>query len=268
DCFEGAEMRARQSGYSVMMTATHYDPDLEIDAVHRLIDHQLDGIILTVANARASSVLKMLKRHGMSYVLAYNESAVHPCAAVDNHAAASDMIRHLAKLGHRHIAFVSGPLNLSDRAKSRLAGARHSAVELGLKRVQHVIMPSHTGSDTETVRDLLQSATRPSALFCSNDLLATAVIASIKELGGSVPDDISVAGFDGIRYGAFMSPSLATIEAPGYEIGKAACHLLLQQIEQRSTGSQQLPHRLIVGASVAAVTPGPKRNSHAHRPDQ
>lgn len=268
DCFEGAEMRARQSGYSVMMTATHYDPELEIDAVHRLIDHQLDGIILTVANARASSVLKMLKRHGMSYVLAYNESSVHPCAAVDNHAAASDMIRHLAKLGHRHIAFVSGPLNLSDRAKSRLAGARHSATELGLKRVQHVVMPSHTGSDTDTVRDLLQSATRPSALFCSNDLLATAVIASIKELGGSVPDDISVAGFDGIRYGAFMSPSLATIEAPGYEIGKAACHLLLQQIEQRSTGSQQLPHRLIAGASVAAVTPRPKRNSHAHRPDQ
>src|SRR5690606_16990924 len=60
DCFEGAEMRARQSGYSMMMTATHYDPALETDAVQRLADHQLDGVILTVADPRRSAVLKIL----------------------------------------------------------------------------------------------------------------------------------------------------------------------------------------------------------------
>lgn len=253
DCFEGAEMRARQSGYSVMMTVTHYDPELEADAAQRLIDHQLEGLILTVADARSSSVLKMLKARGMSYVLAYNESASHPCAAVDNRAAAADMVDHLSELGHRRIAFVSGPLNLSDRAKSRLAGARKRALELNLDPVQHYIMPSHTRSDTAAVRRILQFDPPPSALFCSNDLLATAVIASIKELGHAVPGDISVVGFDGIRYGAFMSPSLATIEAPGYEIGKVACHLLLDQIEQNALRSQQVAHRLIAGDSAAAL---------------
>lgn len=255
DCFEGAEMRARQSGYSMMMTATHYDPELETDAVQRLVDHQLDGVILTVADCRSSAVLKTLKRHRMNYVLAYNESALHPCAAVDNRAAACDMVEHLAKLGHTHIAFVSGPLNLSDRAKSRLSGARERAKALKLKRVQHFLMPSHTASDTATIRCILESDARPTALFCSNDLLATAVIASIKELGFSVPEDISVAGFDGIRYGAYMSPSLTTIEAPGYEIGKAACHLLLEQIAQGGTRSLQLAHTLIPGASAAALVP-------------
>ena len=255
DCFEGAEMRARQSGYSVMMTATHYDPALEAEAVLRLIDHQLDGVILTVADARNSSVLKTLKKRGMSYVLAYNESTTHPCAAVDNHAAASDMVGHLAELGHKQVGFISGPLGLSDRAKSRLAGARHRAHELGLKPVVHYVMPSHTKSDTATVARLLAAEERPSALFCSNDLLAIAVIASLKELGHVVPGDVSVAGFDGIRYGAFMSPSLATIEAPGYEIGKVACHLLLDQIERNSVHSQQVPHRLIPGASAAGIDP-------------
>ncbi len=263
DCFEGAEMRARQSGYSVMMTVTHYDPALEADAVERLIDHQLEGVILTVADARRSSVLKTLKARRMNYVLAYNESARHPCAAVDNRAAAADMVDHLFHLGHGRIAFVSGPLDLSDRAKSRLAGARQRALELGMGQVRHYIMPSHTRSDTATVQRILQAAKPPSALFCSNDLLATAVIASIKELGASVPGDISVVGFDGIRYGAFMSPSLATMEAPGYEIGKVACHLLLEQIEQGSMRSQQVAHRLIAGASAAAITP--PGESHAHR---
>lgn len=263
DCFEGAEQRARQSGYSIMMTATHYEPTLETTAVHRLIDHQLDGVILTVADARRSAILKTLKTRGMNYVLAYNESADHPCAAVDNYAAASDMVAHMAALGHLHIAFLSGPLSFSDRAKSRLAGARHCARTLKLKRVEHYVMLSHTGSDRATIRQILQAPDRPSALFCSNDLLATSVIAIIKELGGSVPGDVSVAGFDGIRYGAFMSPSLTTVEAPGYQIGKAACHLLLEQIEQHVVRSEQLPYRLIDGGSVAAIHSLPSKENHA-----
>lgn len=256
DCFEGAETRARESGYSVMMTVTHYDPALEAAAVHRLIDHQLDGVILTVADPRRSTVLKTLKTRGMSYVLAYNESSAHPCSAVDNYTAAADMITHLAQLGHHHIAFVSGPLGLSDRAKSRLSGSRDRARALGLEPVKHYVMPSHTRSDTAAVRRLLGGASRPSALFCSNDLLATAVIVSLRELGHAVPEDVSVAGFDGIRYGAVMSPGLTTIEAPGYEIGKTACHLLLEQIEQQAPRSQQVPHRLIAGASAAPHVPG------------
>jgi len=217
-----------------------------------------------------------LAARGIRYVLAYNESPVHPCSAVDNHGAAADMISHLAQLGHRCIAFVSGPLDLSDRAKSRLAGSRDCARALGLRPIKHYVMPSHTRSDTAAVRQLLRGAHRPSALFCSNDLLATAVIASLRELGHAVPDDMSVAGFDGIRYGAVMSPGLTTIEAPGYDIGKTACHLLLEQIKQCAPRSQRVPHRLIAGASVAAHspqgTPGSRlanrKEDHAYRPNQ
>ena len=253
DCFEGAEMRARASGYSVMMTVAHYDPEQEADAVQRLIDHQLDGIILTVANPQQSTVLKTLKARDVRYVLAYNESNAHPCSAVDNHAAASDMIEHLAQLGHRRIAFISGPLSMSDRAAARLSGARNQARTLGLSLVRHHLMPSHTQADTAVLQQILGTKSPPTALFCSNDLLATAVIVSLRELGYDVPQDISVAGFDGIRYGAVMSPSLTTIEAAGYEIGKTACHLLLEQIEHQPLRSQQVPHTLITGASAAPL---------------
>src|SRR5690606_19814910 len=148
------------------------DPALEAAAVHRLIDHQLDGIILTVANPRQSAVLKTLKTRGMNYVLAYNESGAHPCSAVDNQAAACDMIEHLAGLGHRRIAFISGPLSMSDRAATRLSGARSQARALGLPSIRHYVMPSHTQTDDQTLVRMLVGAVRPSALFCSNDLLA------------------------------------------------------------------------------------------------
>src|SRR3546814_19011148 len=65
---------------------------------------------------------------------------------------------------------------------------------------------------TQILGQMLGSISRPSALFCSNDLLATAVIVGLRQLGYSVPEDISVAGFDGIRYGTVMSPSLTRSE--------------------------------------------------------
>ncbi|MFT0545202.1 LacI family DNA-binding transcriptional regulator [Allopusillimonas ginsengisoli] len=252
DCFEGAEKRARQSGYSMMMTVTHYDPALEAAAVQRLAGHRLEGIILTVSDARNSVVLNTLKSSGMACVLAYNECPTMSCAAVDNRAAAHDMVVYLASLGHKRIAFLSGPLDLSDRARSRLKGARDTAKRLKLHSVTHHVMSTHTTANSAIVTALLRGADRPSALFCSNDLLAMDVISTLQELGVRVPDDISVAGFDGIRYGTCMSPTLTSIEAPGFEIGRAACHLLLEQIEHGSAASIQVPHRLVRGASAAA----------------
>lgn len=254
DCFEGAEKRASQAGYSMMMTVTHYDPALEATAVQRLAGHRLEGLILTVADPRHSAVLKTLERSGVPCVLAYNEYADMSCAAVDNSAAAQDMVAYLASLGHTHIAFLSGPLDLSDRARSRLKGARATAKRLKLHAVTHYVMSTHTTANKTVVAGLLRHAARPSALFCSNDLLAMDVISTLTSLGLKVPDDMSVAGFDGIRYGACMSPSLTTIEAPGFEIGRVACHLLLEKIEHGSAASIQIPHHLIRGASAAAIS--------------
>ena len=109
ECFEGAERRARESGYSVMLTATGY-PAVESAAVQGLMDHQVDGLILTVADVAKSATLDDLDSAGMPYVLVYNESASHPYASVDNRAAACDMVTHLAQLGHKRIALVTGPL--------------------------------------------------------------------------------------------------------------------------------------------------------------
>ena len=252
ECFEGAERRARESGYSVMLTATGYDPAVESAAVQGLMDHQVDGLILTVADVAKSATLDDLDSAGMPYVLVYNESASHPYASVDNRAAACDMVTHLAQLGHKRIALVTGPLTASDRARRRLVGARLRQETRPGRRPAHQHELAHRqrrrGAQGRAAR---QAGAHRAVLL--NDLLATAVIADLVGLGLSVPADISVCGFDGMRFGALLTPPLTTVAQPSDGIGQAACSNLLAQIHGQPAQSNRLPHCIVVGGTAAAV---------------
>jgi DNA-binding LacI/PurR family transcriptional regulator len=162
-------------------------------------------------------------------------------------------VAHLAALGHRRIALVTGPLTASDRARRRLTGARACAKRLGLDDIQHISMSSHTGSDLDALKAALRGKQAPTALFCSNDLLATAVIADLVGLGLSVPADISVCGFDGMRFGALLTPPLTTVAQPSDGIGETACSNLLAQIQGQPPHSDRLPHCIVVGGTAAPV---------------
>lgn len=251
ECFEGAEQCARAAGYSVMLTATGYDPAVEASAVHNLLDHQVEGLILTVADAARSPILDELAQAQLPYTLVYNESSRHPCVSVDNRAAARDMLDHLAGLGHRRIAVVTGPLTASDRARRRLQAVRAQARRLGLAPVQHWAMPAHTAADAQALRTALAGADAPTALFCSNDLLAAATISALHTLGLAVPRDLSVCGFDGTAFGALITPALTTLAQPSRDIGAVACADLLAVIGGAAPSRRILPHRVVPGGTAA-----------------
>ena len=109
------------------------------------------------------------------------------------------MVTHLAQLGHKRIALVTGPLTASDRARRRLVGARLRQETRPGRRPAHQHELAHR--QRRRGAHALRGKQAPTALFCSNDLLATAVIADLVGLGLSVPADISVCGFDGMRFG-------------------------------------------------------------------
>lgn len=252
ECFEGAEQHARQAGYSVMMATTGYAPSVEASVVQALMDHRIDGLILTVGTPARNATLAALKTSDVPHVLVYNESTAHPFVSVDNRAAARDMVGMLATLGHRRIAIVTGPLAASDRARRRLEGARAAAREHGLPGIGHLAMPAHTAASREILREALRGASAPTALFCSNDLLATSVIAHLVALGLRVPEDVSVCGFDGVALGALMVPPLTSVEQPSRQIGATACAHLLTRLLGGQADSVRLPHRILSGGTVAA----------------
>lgn len=264
ECFEGAEQAARTAGYSIMMGLTGYDPSVESAYVQALIDHQIEGLILTVGDAARNDTLRALDVAGLPHILAYNESRAHPYVSVDNKAAAFDMVTRLSAWGHRRIAFISGPLAASDRARRRLLGAQAGAKSLGLTRLAHCVMPAHTESSPAILRDLLAQREAPSALFCSNDLLAISVISQLAALGVQVPGDVAVCGFDGAGIGAMLVPPLTTAAQPSRDIGETACTLLLDRLTGKAPASVRLPHRIVDGGTAAMVSAESGRRRRAH----
>jgi DNA-binding LacI/PurR family transcriptional regulator len=91
----------------------------------------------------------------------------------------------------------------------------------------------------------------PTALLCSNDLLALSVMSAVRGLGLDIPGDVSVVGFDGIAIGGLVTPALATVCTPTEAMGAAAMHRLLRLIAGDSLlpGIDLLPHRVRAGES-------------------
>lgn len=285
-CLQGIELAARALDYSVMFTTTEYLPEDESAAVELLLGHRVDGVILTVADAGANATLDLLERERIPFVLAYNqladaaadagaEAATHRASvSVDNRAAACDAVSHLIGLGHRRIQMLSGRFNASDRATQRYCGYLDAMQAAGLAPLPAIEVERHTlTAATDYQQMMADPLHRPTALFCSNDLLALSAMRDLRALGLQVPEDISVMGFDGIPVGALMQPVLASVVQPSEQIGDVALRTLVDAIERALPAAAAaaaveeapvpviagvrhiLPHTLREGGSVAPPAP-------------
>ncbi|MFL9924425.1 LacI family DNA-binding transcriptional regulator [Herbaspirillum lusitanum] len=269
-CLQGIELAARELAYSVMFTATEYLPQDESAAVERLLSHRVDGVILTVADAGANATLDLLEHERIPYVLAYNQLSDNApgrtAVSVDNRQAARDAVAHLIALGHTRIQMLSGQFSASDRALQRHQGYLEAMQAAQLAPLPAIEVQRHTLTAATDYQQLLADpACRPSALFCSNDLLALSAMRDLRALGLRVPQDISVMGFDGIPLGELMEPVLSSVVQPSGQIGEVALRTLVAAIENDNAGlaaAEQrriLPHAIRTGASAAAyVAPAPE----------
>lgn len=255
----GVEQVARANERAVLLSATEYHGEREEEIIETLLAKKVEGLVLTVADADSSVALDRLDAAGTPYVLLYNqpENSGRIAFSVDNVAAARDMTRKLIGLGHRRIAFVAGRFRTSDRSLLRYRGCVASMREAGLPGPD-VIEVDYAGDQPDATGLLahrLRSLGSATALFCSNDLLALSVIAALRHSGRRVPEDVSVAGFDGISIGAMIYPRLATIEQPTRLMGIRAMEALLAIFEGSSVrrGTRLLEHKFRPGGSVAAA---------------
>ncbi len=256
ECLKGLESAARDLDYAVVPTATEYRLDDESEACERLLRHRVDGLVLTVGNARGNLLLDRLDREHVPYVLVYNPVAAgrRLAVSVNNRRAAAEMVTHLVEAGHRRVRMLSGSLVTSDRAAQRHLGYRDALLRAGLEPAPLVELPDHLGGSVDALRALLGRRDSPTALFCSNDLLAIGVLRDLHALDRRVPADVSVAGFDGIAFGALVTPSLTTIVQPSEEMGARALRLLVARLEgRRNLDSIEMPHQLRAGESTRAL---------------
>ena len=254
ECLEGIAQAAVAGGYAISPFPTDYLLDQEDRAVNLLLAGNVDGMILVVSNPATSTALQRLAEVGLPYVLAYNQHPDHPCVSVNSELAVADVVTHLATLGHRRIAMVSGLLSASDRAQQRCRGYARGMEQAGL-RAQPVLQVPFVAAAPEVLGEALNNQDRPTALVCSNDLLAIRSIRAAHLAGLAVPRDLSVVGFDGIALGQDLTPQLSTVVQPNADIGRHSVELLAQAVASGSPLGPDmgltLAHQFRTGESCA-----------------
>ena len=256
ECLQGIADEAALSGYAILPCTTEYDHRNEVDAVARLLASGVDGLVLVVSNPDESAALAQVRDTDKPYVLAYHRSDKHACVGVDNVGAVQALIGRLTQAGHQHIGMVTGQLHASDRAQQRCRGYALGMQAAGLAPLPIWEVP-FAATAVQALQARMSEQAPPTALVCSNDLLAIRAIRAASMAGFSVPDDLCVVGFDGIAMGADLAPSLASISQPNRQIGSACvsllCNALANKTPLTARHSVDLPYGWASGESCRAL---------------
>lgn len=236
------------------------------DGASALTTAPVDAVVLIGCSGRAQESLEVVRGRGLPVVVIEGDAGQGiPQVRLDNREASADLARHLRSLGHGDIALVTLPLD-GEHARGPVDDERIAAgtVAVTLDRLGGVreVYPdaraiSAGGSfiDEGAIagRTLLDDpAARPTAVIAQSDLLAAGVLRAAEELGLTVPDDLSVVGFDGIDVDGLRPHTLTTSVQPAVEKGRAAGEQIARMLRGEPGETQHLTCRLRVGTTTAA----------------
>lgn len=259
DAMTGIQQLAREYGYTILITNTEYDSSYEESAIEALLSNGVDGLILTVSCEQDSLLLKKLDKEKVPYVLLYNNT-LNPnrsIVSIDNAKASEDVAKAFLNLGHRRFGMISISQNLSDRAILRQQAFVNYLNKKGFNKIELIEIDSTEANIEEELKSIYSKANPPTALFCSNDAIALNVISLLKRINIQVPNNVSVIGFDGIKIGELIDPTLSTVVQPSLDMGKEAFKQLLSLIIDNSNPQTiLLPYKL----KMAGTTSNPPKN--------
>jgi LacI family transcriptional regulator len=257
ELIRGIDATMRRHGYHVLVSGSHGDRG-ETGAMLRAMRGRVDGLIVLSPESGSH----ILPRHfGESMPVVLLNSAVDGRRAFDlinieNYDGAFAMVRHLADLGHRRIAFIKGP-DANRDASERLRGYRDAAAAISADRSPDLVQPGDFREETgyRAGQRLLALTRRPTAIFASNDAMAVGCLCALQEAGVRVPADIALAGFDDIPIARFTAPPLTSVRVSIAELGRAAAERVLHGV--RSHNRQKhlhmtLPTELVIRDSTGA----------------
>ncbi len=257
----GIGTQAAEQEYDLLVSTHAPDSESELKAYRRAAKGGwVDGLIV-VRTREEDARVRLLCESGFPFV-AFGRTQCEidfPCIDEDGAAGMRTLVQHFIELGHRRIAFIAPPPGLTF-GRYRLAGYKDSMLRNGLdidpRWVVHGDMTQHGGA--EMVESLIELKPRPTAIVCSNDLMAIGAINRIQSRGLRAGLDIAIGGFDDIPLSAYVNPPLTTLHQPIYEIGRRACSMLIDIINGRMPDvlNVLLTPSLVVRASSGSAING------------
>jgi LacI family repressor for deo operon, udp, cdd, tsx, nupC, and nupG len=255
---QGIEDAAQQAGYAVLVGDTQHQSGREARYVAMLNQKEADGLIFlghrlppeAAAVIRAAAPRCAPVVNGCEFSPELGVPSVH----IDNEKAAGEAMDYLYRLGHRRIGVVTGPL-VSPLSRDRLKGVTRTARTYRARAGCTVVQGDFSiESGAVAAERLLARRDAPTAIFCFNDEMAMGALQIAAQRGLRVPHDLSVAGFDDIRFSRCVSPALTTVSQPMRAIGEGTVRLLLAILDgQERPASVTLPHVLTIRASTGPV---------------
>lgn len=244
EVIRGIDLAAREHGYHLLLSGSHADRD-EMRAVVQAVRGMVDGLIVMSPDLDPDALCDELPL-GVPAVLLNAKADGRPSITIDNAGGARDVVRHLAALGHTHIAFITGPARNAD-AEQRRRGFRAGVRAKNLDAVEL------TGDFTEESghaagEAIVRMKPRPTAVFAANDSMAIGALSAFRDAGVRVPDGIALVGFDDIPIARFLDPPLTTVKVPIAELGRRGLQLLIGEQEQPARLETSLVVRRSCGA--------------------
>lgn len=250
---EGINEVAAKNNYSVGL----YIAENEFTQnVNQISERKMDGVIIfSYLNEEDNKMLELLHKEGIAILVGGAEHDFASTLDIDNRLAIEDTVRHLVELGHTRIAYLTGIPDLEN--DMRYVYYKKALGDFGIDYDHNLVASGPSLYDTtmnlgkKLTRSLLDKNADFTAVIAVNDLMALGAIMAIKEHGLTVPEDISVVGFDDIDISRHFEPQLTTVRVPKKEMGRIAMRMLINQIKHKKRESYSLDTELIIRKSTA-----------------
>lgn len=251
------ENLAVEQGYEVFIGSTNYEAARTEALVRRMLQRSVDGVAIMTFGIEEELIQRLVERaFPVVFVDAGPDLPNIRVLKINYGEGIREAVQHLAALGHRRIAFVSGPLRM------RSATARRDAFLAAMAELGLQVPPEHQVEGTHTMEggiraseSLLALGELPTGIVCSNDMTAIGVLHGLYRSKSAVPQDVSVVGFDDIHLAQFMLPPLTTVQMSCKHLAAAAVQALRAGIEPDHPQAQQrewhISTQLVVRQSTA-----------------
>jgi len=264
EILQGIDDVAQENGYSLFIASAEHNPRRENAIIQTMREHRVDGVILCSPRLYAQQS-QQLNSYNIPIVAINNQADEDYQFAIyhDDVDGCRQACQHLIDLGHTKIAYL-GDATAGRTNQERLLGFRKAMQEAG-KQVQEENIYLASGSSAAQglagAEYFLSLSEKPTAIICYNDMIAIGVLKAVRQMGLSVPQDLSVTGFDNILYSDYTQPPLTTIDQPKRFLGSEAAKMMFAQLCSNNHPVNGVPwNRKLKGMLLIRQSTAPPRH--------
>ena len=249
------ELAAKTSGFDVIQ-ANITEPQKQFaEALQHMKDWGVDGILAIVpVEGMAFQEIQEFAEQTPLVLIDCERTPEIPSVVIDDYSGTKQIVEHLISLGHRQFCEISGPLDWFS-AQVRHQTCREVCQAHGLPAPLHIEANWTASGGYQAMKRLLEKDRNFTALISANDGMALGAIRALHQVGLSVPNDVSIAGYDDIPEAAYLVPTLTTVRQNFIQLGIIGFEYLMQVMDEEDTSNTQqvIPPELIIRESTIAL---------------